>query len=98
LLRKSGKLFVSFQESAFSPIGVVGGGSIPLTIVGSIALLLILLRYASIRSVPLANENSKKEVSMVKTLTARTSIFLSSAFETMWAIGVGGVAGSHLLA
>lgn len=34
---------------------------------------------------------------MVKTLTARTRIFLSSAFETIWAIGVGGVVG-HLLA
>lgn len=32
---------------------------------------------------------------MVKTLTARTRIFLSSVFETIWAIGVGGVVG-HL--
>lgn len=86
------------KESAFRPIGVIGGGSIPLTIVGSIALLLILLRYVSIRLVPLANDNSDKEVSMVKTLTARTRIFLSSAFETIWAIGVSSVAGLHLLA
>ena len=43
--------------SAFSPIGEVGWGSIPLAIVGSIAFLLILLRYASIRMVPLANDN-----------------------------------------
>lgn len=86
------------EESAFSPIGVIGGGSIPLTIVGSIALLLILLRYVSIRLVPLANDNSDKGVSMVKTLTARTRIFLSSAFETIWAIGVSSVAGFHLLA
>ena len=89
---------VTFQQSAFSPIGVVGGGSIPLAVVGSIALLLILLRYISIRFVPLANENSNKEVSMVKTLTGRARVFFSSTFETMWAIGVGGVAGLHLLA
>ncbi|RLA43475.1 MAG: hypothetical protein DRR42_21670 [Gammaproteobacteria bacterium] len=85
-------------ESAFSPIGVVGGGSIPLAFVGSIALLLILLRYVSIRLVPLANDNSEKEVPMVKTLTARTRIFLSSSFETLWAIGLSSVAGLHLLA
>ena len=85
-------------ESAFSPIGAIGGGSIPLAFVGSIAMLLILLRYVSIRLVPLANENSDKEVSMVKTLTARTRNFLSSTFETLWAIGVSSVAGLHLLA
>lgn len=89
---------VIFEKSAFCPIGVIGGGSIPLTVVGSMALLLILLRYISIRLVPLANENSNKEVSMVKTLTARARVFFSSTFETMWAIGVGGVAGLHLLA
>lgn len=77
---------------------MIGGGSIPLAIVGSIVLLLILLRYVSIRMVPLANDNSDKEVSMVKTLTARTRIFLSSTFETLWAIGVSSVAGLHLLA
>lgn len=77
---------------------MVGGGSIPLAFVGSIALLLILLRYVSIRMVPLANDNSDKEVSMVKTLTARTRIFLGSSFETLWAIGVSSVAGLHLLA
>lgn len=48
--------------------------------------------------VPLANDNSDKEVSMVQTLTARTRIFLSSTFETVWAIGVSSVAGLHLLA
>lgn len=32
---------------------------------------------------------------MVKTLTARTRIFFSSAFETIWAIGVGSVV-AHL--
>lgn len=84
--------------SEFRPIGAVGGGSIPPAIVGSIALLFILLRYVSIRLVPLANENSDKGVFMVKTLTARTRIFLSSAFETIWAIGVSSVAGLHLLA
>ena len=77
---------------------MIGWGSIPLAFVGSIALLLILLRYVSIRLVPLGHENSNKEVSMVKTLTARTRIFLSSMFETLWAIGVSSVAGLHLLA
>lgn len=83
-------------ENVLRPIGVIGGGSIPQSIVGSIALLIILLRYISIRLVPLVNENSKKEISMVKTLTARTRIFLSSLFETLWAIGVSSVAGLHL--
>ena len=79
-------------------IGDIGRGSIPLAFVNSIVLLLILLRYVSIRTVPLANDNSDKEKSMVKTLTARTRIFLSTTFETLWAIGVSGVAGLHLLA
>jgi hypothetical protein len=34
---------------------------------------------------------------MIKTITARTRIFFSSLFETMWAIGVSGVVG-HLSA
>jgi hypothetical protein len=89
---------MQIRESVFSPVGVIGWGSIPLAFVGSIALLLILLRYASIRLVPLAHENSNKEKSMVKTLTARTRFFLSSMFETLWAIGVSSVAGLHLLA
>ena len=64
--------------------------------VGSIAFLLILLRYASIRLSPSAHD-SKKEVSMVKTLTVKTRKLVSSTLETIWAIGVGGVAG-HLSA
>lgn len=84
-------------RSAFRPIGVVGGGlAIPVTLVGSVALLLVLLRYASINLIP-SDQNNIKEVSMVKTLTARTRVFLSSIFETTWAIGVGSVVG-HLLA
>lgn len=66
-----------------------------MTLVGSVALLLVLLRYASINLIP-SNQNNIKEVSMVKTLTARTRVFLSSIFETTWAIGVGSVVG-HLL-
>lgn len=65
-----------------------------MALVGSVVLLLILLRYISIRLIPSGQDN-KKEVSMEKTLTARTRIFFSSAFETIWAIGVGGVVG-HL--
>ena len=67
-----------------------------MTLVGSVALLLVLLRYASINLIP-SDQNNIKEVSMVKTLTARTRVFLSSIFETTWAIGVGSVVG-HLLA
>lgn len=76
---------------------MVGGGlAIPVTLVGSVALLLVLLRYTSINLIP-SDQNNIKEVSMVKTLNARTRVFLSSIFETSWAIGVGGVVG-HLLA
>lgn len=82
-------------SSAFRPIGVIGGGSIPLALAGSVALSLVLLRYISIKLVLSANSNSKKEVSMVKALTVRTRVFLSSIFETIWAMGVGSVVG-HL--
>lgn len=85
------------RRSALRPIGVTGWGSIPLALVGSIALFLFLLQYVSVRLVLSANEDSKKEVPMVTTLTARARVFLSSAIETMWAIGVGGVVG-HLSA
>lgn len=84
-------------RSVFRPIGEIGGGlAIPVTLVGSAALLLVLLRYISINLIP-SDQNNIKEVSMGKTLTARTRVFLSSIFETTWAIGVGGVVG-HLLA
>jgi len=77
-------------------MGVIGGGvTIPVALVGSVALLLVLLRYVSIRLSPLDQDNIK-EVSMVKTLNARTRVFLSSVFESIWAAGVGGVVG-HLL-
>lgn len=79
------------------PTGVAGWGSIPLTLVGSIALLLILLRYISVNVVLPATSNSEKGVFMVKALTGRTRAFLNSTFETMWAIGVGSVVG-HLSA
>lgn len=46
--------------STLRPIGVVGGGSIPLAIVGSIALLLTLLHYVSSRLVSLVNEYNKE--------------------------------------
>lgn len=42
-------------------------------------------------------EECDKGVSMKKTLTARTRIFLSSILETIWAAGVGSVVG-HLSA
>ncbi len=81
--------------SVFRPIGVIGGGvTISVALVGFVVLLLILLRYTSINLIP-SGQNNKKEVSMKKTLTARTCIFFSSFFETIWAIGVGGVVG-HL--
>lgn len=68
--------------------------TIPVALVCSVALLLFLLRYASIRLIP-SDQDNIKEVPMKKTLTARTRIFFSSALETIWAIGVGGVV-SHL--
>jgi hypothetical protein len=64
--------------------------------VGSIVLLLFLLRYASNRLSPTA-QNNIKEVPMGKTLTARTRVLFSSLFETIWALGVSSVA-SHLSA
>ncbi len=74
---------------------MVGGGfTIPVAVVGSVALLLFLLRYVSIRLIP-SDQTNIKEVSMVKTLKARTRIFLSSAVESIWATGVGAVVG-HL--
>lgn len=81
----------------FRPIGVIGGGlATPMTIVIPIVFLLFVLRYVSIRLIPSDRDNIK-EVSMVKTLKARTRIFLSSVIESLWAIGVGVVA-SHLSA
>jgi hypothetical protein len=63
-------------------------------IVASVALLLFLLRYVSIRLIP-SDQDNIKEVSMVKTLKARTRIFSSSVVESIWAAGVG-VAVGHL--
>lgn len=83
------------EMSVFRPIGVIGGGfTIPVALVGTVALLLVLLRYLSIRLIPSGQDNIK-EVLMEKTLTARTRIYFSSVFETIWAIGVGSVVG-HL--
>jgi hypothetical protein len=59
-------------------------------IVGSVALLLSVLRYISTQLALSAN-NSAKEVSMAKTLTARVRMFFSSTIETMWAIGASSV-------
>jgi len=66
----------------------------PVTLVFSIVLQLILLRYFSFSVMPTDHANIK-EVSMKKTLTDRIRIFLSTALETIWAIGVGSVV-SHL--
>lgn len=65
-----------------------------MAVVGSVALLLFLLRYVSIRLIP-SDQDSTKEVSMVKTLKARSRIFYSSVVESLWATGVGAAAG-HL--
>lgn len=81
------------KDGAFRPIGVVGGGlAIPMTIVASVALLLFLLRYVSIRLTP-SDQDNIKEVSMVKILKARTRIYSSSVVESIWATGIGVVAG-----
>ncbi len=75
---------------------VDGGLTSSAMLVGSVALLLFLLRYLSIRLI-LLGQNNIKEVSMDETLNARTHIFLGSVFETIWAVGVGGIVG-HLSA
>jgi hypothetical protein len=67
-----------------------------MALVGSVALLLVLLRYVSIRLIP-SDHNNIKEVPMVITLTERTRVVCSTLLETMWAIGAGSVAG-HLSA
>lgn len=82
--------------SVFRPMGALGGGvTLPVLLVGSVAFLLVLLRYVSIRLIPMGQDNIK-EVSMGKTLKARSRVFLSSVFESLWATGVGGIVG-HLL-
>lgn len=82
-------------RSVLRQIGLLGWGSIPLTLVGLVALLLLLLRYISLKLVLSTSGKSDKETPMKKTLTARTLV--ASFFETVWAIGVSGVVG-HLSA
>ena len=62
--------------------------------VGSIVLLLVLLRYISIKMIS-SNQDNIKEVPMKITLNARIQTFISSLLETGSAIGVGIVA-AHL--
>jgi hypothetical protein len=71
---------------------IVGGVANPLALVGFVVLLMVLLRYISIRLISSGQYNIK-EVSMKKTLTARLSIFFSCIFETIWNFGIGGVVG-----
>ncbi len=85
----------NLERNVLRPIGVIGGGlAILVALVGSVAFLLVLLRYLSIRLIP-SGQGNTKEVPMEKTLTASTRIYFSSVFETIWAIGVGSVVG-HL--
>ena len=65
-----------------------------MALVGSVAFLLVMLRYISIRLIPSGQANIK-EVPMEKTLTARARVFSSVTLETIWATGVGSVVG-HL--
>jgi hypothetical protein len=64
--------------------------------VGSVVLLLVLLRYVSIRLIS-SGQNNIKEVPMVKALTERARVVSSTILETIWAIGASGVA-AHLSA
>lgn len=75
--------------SAFRFVGEVGQGSIPWAFVVPVVLILVLLRYLSIRvaSSTMGN-NNYKEVSMGKTLIARIKEISSAAVETIWAAGV----------
>ena len=82
------------RRSVFRPIGVIGGGEIPMAFVGSIVFLLVLLRYVCIRLSPSA-QNNIREVPMGKTLTVKARELSSTVLETIWTIGAGGVAG-HL--
>ncbi len=84
------------KVNAFRSVGVVGDGSltIPMTVVASVAFLLIMLRYLTIILMP-SNQDSMKEVPMEKTLTRCTRIFCCSVVEILCATGVGAVAG-HL--
>ena len=76
-------------------MGFVSWGSIPLTCVGFVAVLfaLLFLRILSHCSAPSVGHNGAKEVAMEKTID-RIRLSFSFLFETMWAIGVGGVAWS----
>lgn len=76
-------------------IGKIGQGSIPWTLVGSVALIFVLLRYLSIRLASISTVDKNQGVPMGQTLIARTRIFFSSLTETAWATSVGCVAG-HL--
>jgi Na+/pantothenate symporter len=76
-------------------MGEIGQGSIPWVLVGSVALIFVLLRYVSIQLGLSTTADKFKEITMVKTLKARSRNFFSSAFETTWATGVGCAAG-HL--
>lgn len=80
----------------FRPIGVIGGGEIPMAFASFIVFLLVLLRYVSIRLSSSA-QNNIKEVPMLKALTVKARVLIGSKLETIWAIGAGGVAG-HLSA
>ena len=51
--------------------------TIPIALVGSIVLLLFLLRFLSLRLIP-SGQGNTKEVLIEKTLTARTRIFFRS--------------------
>ncbi len=77
-------------QSVFSPIGEIGREEIPVTFVGSVVFLLVLLRYVCIRLTPSGQDNIK-EVDMVKTLTVKARLFISAALETIWTIGASGV-------
>ena len=73
---------------------MLGVGAIPVMFVGFVVLLLILLRYVSIKLSPSAHTNIK-EVPMEKTLTIKAREVCSIVMETLWAIGAGSIA-THL--
>lgn len=85
---------LSTPSSKLRLIGLVGGGSIPQALLASLPFL-ILLRFLSLRAITDQSTcvSEKKEMLMSQN-TLNTRIFSSSTLETIWAIGVGGVAGS----
>lgn len=81
----------------FRPVGVVDHGSIPWVLAAVIALFLTLCRYVYIRLVLIIDLNLTKEAPMIETIKGCMRVLCSLIFKTVRSIGIGIIAGSHLL-